>query len=157
MNSTLHSDLVTSSFLLGFLSSPTSKEKNLPFSNAQEKFQELGFEEKLTLNHWQDIREHQKKELENLLPSTTDIYPFLQEFKEKLEYFLLGISLSGYVPETTESLEEENFDSYFYLFEDFFEDLEDYLYDEEATLEEGQEMMDFIHLTWKDFIKFMNK
>lgn len=82
-------------------------------------------------------------EMKKLIEEDADLKKFLQNALGRLDYFLTGYAVSGATDDedAAEVVEE---------LEDTVLDLEDYLADEKATKESGQELKKLVLDTWKE-------
>lgn len=134
-------------FFLGIMTAdrPMSFEKAMDelFQEAPEEKVSLGGELK---KYWEELNSKRKAELEKLISEAND----LDDCKDRLDYFLTGLSLSG---TTSESVKSEELADLIDELEDMVEDLEDYLSEDGASAEVGNEMKEFLLDTWADFVK----
>lgn len=152
--------------ILGAYLSPKKKH----FSQMIMKFQELDFDEDLNITekYWTEITENYKKELEFFTSEEEDLISYLANFVEKIEYFLTGVSLTGFEisePPSEEEDEEEDsiekllefkdFNSFALILEDLAVDIDDYLHDENPSLEEGHEIKEFIFQIFQKFAQLV--
>lgn len=135
-------------FFLGFMSAERPfnfhqalKELDIPESNPKLD-QEL---EAL----WKGLEKNKEKELENLFPSSANLNEYLENAKEKLDYFLTALTLAGTSADTCKN--EELADLMEEL-EDTVIDLDEYL-SEPSSEKDGEELKELLNETWKDFLE----
>lgn len=136
-------------FFLGILCA----EKPLNFSKALSEILSETPEAKSALetplkNLWDELNRNLKSELINMFPHEKDVTHFLQTSKDQLDFFLTGMSLSG---THSESCKDEELGEFINELEDMVEDVEDYLGDDEADEEDGQDIKEFLLDSWKEF------
>jgi uncharacterized protein YgfB (UPF0149 family) len=136
-------------FFLGILCA----EKPLNFSKALSEILSETPEAKSALETplktlWDELNRNLKSELINMFPHEKDVTHFLQTSKDQLDFFLTGMSLSG---THSESCKDEELGEFINELEDMVEDVEDYLGDDEADEEDGQDIKEFLLDSWKEF------
>lgn len=99
---------------------------------------------------WEELQTNRPFELQNLFPPSSDLKEFLNLAKEQLDFYLTAMSLSG---TNTENCASEDVADLIDELEDTVMDLEDYLADSKATIEEGEEEKEFLLETWQDFLR----
>lgn len=97
---------------------------------------------------WDYLSQNLRKELENMFPDEDDIYVFVEEAKDQLDYFLTGMSLAG---TNTETCNDEELAQFIDELEEIVEDMEDFLSDSEASPEDGEDFKEYLLDTWKEF------
>jgi hypothetical protein len=137
-------------FFLGVLSAerpmPFAKAMSELLSEAESAQKELESELKKT---WDSLSANLKPELEKMFPQESNIHTFMEISKDQLDYFLTAMSLSG---TNTESCKNEALSELIDELEDTVEDMDEFLTDEDATKEDGEEFKEFLLGTWADFV-----
>jgi hypothetical protein len=87
---------------------------------------------------------------DSMFPENKDLTLFLTNAKEQIDYFLTAMSLAGTNPET---IDDEEMIEFIEELEEVVADLEDYLDDESASREEGEELKDFMLGMWSEFLE----
>lgn len=136
-------------FFLGILCA----EKPLNFSKALSEILSETPEAKTSLEApfktlWDELSKNLKSELMNMFPNEKDLTHFLEMSKDQLDFFLTGMSLSG---THSENCKDEELGEFINELEDMVEDIEDYLGDDEADKEDGQDIKEFLLDSWKEF------
>jgi len=137
-------------FFLGVLSA----EKPMPFDKAVDELLAAFPEDKTSLAPelkilWEELKSKRGQELANMFPKNKDVKEFLETSKEQLDYFLTAMSLSG---TNVETMEDEDLIGLIEELEELVMDLDEWLVDEKHSLEEGEEMKEFLLETWKEFV-----
>jgi len=84
----------------------------------------------------------------SMFPTEKDLNLFLETSKDQLDFFLTGMSLSG---THSESCKNEELGEFINELEDMVEDIEDYIGEDEADEEDGQDIKEFLLDSWKEF------
>ncbi len=136
-------------FFLGVLCA----EKPLPYAKALEELLVETPEAKRVLEAplkvlWDELRLNLKSELDNMLPDESDVMTFLEISKDQLDFFLTAMSLSG---TSTDSCDDADLAEFIDEIEDTIEDMDEFLSDDEATKEDGENFKEFLLSTWSEF------
>lgn len=99
---------------------------------------------------WDSLQKNLKAELSGMLPEEKNLQTFLEITRDQLDYFLTAMSLSG---TNTENCKDEGLAGLIEELEDSVEDLDDYLADEDASLEDGTDFKEFLIETWNEFVQ----
>jgi regulator of sirC expression with transglutaminase-like and TPR domain len=137
-------------FFLGVLCA----EKPMPFNKAMDELlvetetarKELSDELKKI---WDYLSANTKAELGKMFPQESDITVFMEIAKDQLDFFLTAMSLSG---TNTESCKNEELAELIDELEDTVEDMDEFLTDDQATAEDGEEFKEFLLGTWQEFV-----
>jgi DNA-directed RNA polymerase subunit F len=98
---------------------------------------------------WQEMQEHEVRELENFFPAaTSELKDFLLAAQANLDYFLTALTLSG---TTAESANEEKAELIEYL-EETLEELDELLSEAKLDAEQGEELREDLLTNWKEFV-----
>lgn len=95
---------------------------------------------------WKSVEENQAREMANLFPDTPEVKEFLSDALEKLDYFLTGFSLGG-------SSDEQEISDVIDELEDTVMDMDEYLSDEKATKENGEELKELFLGAWEELVE----
>lgn len=102
---------------------------------------------------WDEFSANKKKALSEMFSEQEDIRTFMEAAKNQLDYFLTALSLSG---TNTETCDDEDLAELIDELEDTVADMDDYLADEDATDEDGEDFKGFLLDTWKEFVATKN-
>ena len=141
-------------FFLGVLCA----EKPLSYSQALEELLDATPEAKKDLEVplkelWTELSKNTKAELEKMFPEIEDIHTFMEISKDQLDFFLTALSLSG---TNSESCKDEAFAELIEELEDTVEDMEDFLSDDKASKQDGEDFKEFLLGTWSEFVSGKN-
>lgn len=141
-------------FFLGVLCA----EKPLPYPKALEELLSEAPDAKAKLESplketWDHLQKNLKKELSVMFPNEKDITTFMEISRDQLDYFLTAMSLSG---THLEKCDDPGLLELIDELEDSVEDMDDYLSDEEATKEDGEDFKSFLLGAWEEFVASKN-
>ena len=133
-------------------------EKPMPFNLIIEELFDEDPESKKALEAefkklWEELSANKKKALSEMFSAETDIRTFMETAKNQLDYFLTALSLSG---TNTETCDDEDLAELIDELEDTVADMDDYLADDDASDEDGEEFKGFLLDTWKEFVSTKN-
>lgn len=134
-------------FFLGVLTA----DRPMTFEKAVDELLAESPEDKKNLSSelkkfWDELSTKKKAEMTSLFSEASD----LDDCRDRLDFFLTGLSLSG---TTSESVKSEEVAALIDELEDMVEDLDDYLSEDGASAEVGAEIKEFLLDTWADFVK----
>jgi uncharacterized protein YgfB (UPF0149 family) len=99
---------------------------------------------------WKELNNKDNQELANLfLFETEDVRSYLTEAQERLDYFLTGLSLAGTSSEDAEGELGEMLEE----LEATLEDLDDFVADEKAQNEKGEEIRENLLACWEALVE----
>lgn len=137
-----------------FFSGVLCAEKPLPFPKALTELLSEAPTAKKDLEAplkelFETLQKNLKAELAGLFPEDKNIHSFMEVAREQLDYFLMGMSLSG---THSESCDDEELAELIDELEDSVEDMDNFLSEEDADEAEGEDFKGFFLGTWKDFV-----
>lgn len=137
-------------FLLGVLSAekPMSVEKAIQELMNETPDARATLEAPLKAT-FESLKKNLKAELASMFSNEADITAFMEMARDRLDYFLTGMSLSG---TNVDNCKDSGLLELIEELEDSVEDLDDFLSDSEASAEDGEDFKDFLLGTWKDFV-----
>jgi hypothetical protein len=98
---------------------------------------------------WDSLTKNMKPELEKMFPEEEELLVFMEVAKDQLDFFLTGMSLAG---TNAESCKNEAMIEFIEEFESMVEDLDEFLTDDQATEEDGEEFKGYILEAWAEFV-----
>ncbi len=137
-------------FFLGTLCA----EKPLNFSKAVDELVSTTPEAKDILERelkvlWDKLSTNTGKSLKDMYPDNKDTRKFLEVAKDQLDYFLMGMSLAG---TSLDNCKSEDLAAFLDEMEDCLEDIEDFLSDKKAEVEEGETLKEFLVEGWDGYV-----
>jgi hypothetical protein len=127
-------------------------EKPMPFSDAvlevlDDKNPEL---EEALKAYFEELNQKKIVETKTIFPAAKTDQEFLSIAREQLDYFLMGMSVSGTHPE---ACSDEEVAEIIDELEDTVMDLDEYLSIEDHDQEDTKELKSFLLETWNDFLE----
>jgi hypothetical protein len=98
---------------------------------------------------WDSLSKNMKSEMEKMFPEEEELLVYMEVAKDQLDFFLTGMSLAG---TNAESCKNEAMIEFIEEFESMVEDLDEFLTDDQATEEDGEEFKGYILEAWAEFV-----
>ncbi len=99
---------------------------------------------------WDELVKNKPAELQAIFPASSNLKEYLSNAKDQLDFYLTAMSLSG---TNVETCKNEDVADLIDELEDTVMDLDEYVSDDNADADEGEELKEMMLEAWQDYLR----